>query len=220
AIGIAPDATWIAVKIFNDAGSATTSRIHQGFQWLLDPDGNPSTPDAPNVVNDSWTFSNPGCDLTFQQDLVSLRAAGILPVFAAGNFGPNSSTSPSPANNPAAVAGRPTDANESNSPGTAPRPSACGEPQTSFPALVAPGVNIRTADLFGLYRSLTGTSVAAPHVAGALALLLDAFPNALADQQASALENGALDLGAPGPDNNYGFGRLDALAAYNWLGSA
>ena len=53
-IGVAPDAEWIAVKIFNDSGSAPLSVIHQGFQWLLDPDGNPSTNDAPDVVNNSW----------------------------------------------------------------------------------------------------------------------------------------------------------------------
>ena len=86
-VGVAPDAKWIAVKIFNDRGTATTAGIHAGFQWLLDPDGNPSTPDAPNVVDDSWTLINGGCDLTFQLDLRNLRAAGILPVFAAGNGG-------------------------------------------------------------------------------------------------------------------------------------
>ena len=54
-IGIAPDAQWIAAKIFNDRGIATTVGIHLAFQWLLDPDGNPATADAPNVVNDSWS---------------------------------------------------------------------------------------------------------------------------------------------------------------------
>jgi subtilisin family serine protease len=46
AIGMAPGAKWIATKIFNDRGTATTTRIHQAFQWLLDPDGNPNTPPA------------------------------------------------------------------------------------------------------------------------------------------------------------------------------
>jgi subtilisin family serine protease len=219
AIGIAPEAKWIAVKIFNDSGSATTSRIHQGFQWLLDPDHDPSTPDAPNVVNNSWDFAQPGCNLEFQLDLRSLRAAGILPVFAAGNSGPNSSTSFSPANNPEAFAVGATDGSDAIYSGSSRGPSACGEAQTTFPELVAPGVNIRSSDLFGGYATGTGTSLSAPHVAGALALLLGAFPDALADQQASALQSGAVDLGASGPDNSYGYGRLDALAAYNWLGT-
>ena len=218
-IGIAPEAQWIAVKIFNDHGYATTSGIHQGFQWLLDPDHNPNTPDAPNVVNNSWSLSNPGCNLDFEQDLTSLRAAGILPLFAAGNYGPGPSTSASPANNPEAFAVGATDNSDVIYSGSSRGPSACGEASTTFPELVAPGVNILSSDLYGLYARWTGTSVSAPHAAGVLALLLGAFPDASAERQAAALEGGALDLGAAGPDNTYGYGRLDALAAYGWLGS-
>ncbi len=54
AIGVAPDAQWIAVKIFDDAGHAAYSDIHLGFQWLLDPDNNADTDDLPDVVNNSW----------------------------------------------------------------------------------------------------------------------------------------------------------------------
>ncbi|MBX0329232.1 S8 family serine peptidase, partial [Oscillochloris sp. ZM17-4] len=50
-VGVAPDATWIAAKIFDDNGDATESAIHAAFQWLLDPDGDPNTDDAPDVVN-------------------------------------------------------------------------------------------------------------------------------------------------------------------------
>ena len=214
-VGIAPDATWIAVKIFNDRGTATSTGIHQGFQWLLDPDGNPATADAPDVVNSSWAMSASGCVLDFQPDLASLRAAGILPVFAAGNYGPLSGTSSSPANNPEAFAVGATDDADVLYPYSSRGPSACGQPV--YPQLVAPGVGIHTTDLYGLYADPTGTSVAAPHVAGALALLLQAFPGLSADRQAAALESSAADLGVVGADNSYGHGRLDALAAYQWL---
>ena len=214
-VGVAPDATWIAVKIFNDHGTATSTGIHQGFQWLLDPDGNPATADAPDVVNDSWTMSASGCLLDFQPDLASLRAAGILPVFAAGNYGPLPGSSGSPANNPEAFAVGATDDADVLYPYSSRGPSPCGQPV--YPQLVAPGVGIHTTDLYGLYADPTGTSVAAPHVAGALALLLQAFPGMSADRQAAALENSAADLGAAGADNSYGNGRLDALAAYQWL---
>jgi Subtilase family len=216
-VGIAPDATWIAVKIFNDHGMANSTGIHQGFQWLLDPDGNPATADAPDVVNDSWTMSASGCLLDFQPDLASLRAAGILPVFAAGNYGPMSGSSRSPANNPEAFAVGATDDGDVLYPYSSLGPSPCGQPV--YPQLVAPGVGIHTTDLYGLYADPTGTSVAAPHAAGALALLLQAFPGMSADRQASALANSAADLGAAGADNIYGFGRLDVLAAYQWLGT-
>src|SRR5690349_8311627 len=75
-IGVAPDARWIAVKIFNDRGQASSTAVHLGYQWLLDPDGNPATADAPNVVNNSWTMAAGTCSLEFQPDLRNLRAAG------------------------------------------------------------------------------------------------------------------------------------------------
>jgi hypothetical protein len=81
-------------------------------------------------------------------------------------------------------------------------------------------VGIHSTDLYGSYVDATGTSIAAPHVAGALALLLSAFPGLPADRQEAALESGAVDLGAPGVDSDYGYGRLDALAAYRWLAAA
>ena len=217
AIGVAPQAQWVAAKIFNDAGQSTATAVHSAFQWLLDPDGNPGTADAPHVVNNSWSFGAPGCNLEFQFDLQALRAAGILPVFAAGNFGPNGSTSVSPANYPEAFAvGATTDSDQIYSDSSR-GPSACGEAQTFYPEVVAPGVNINTTDLYGLYFSTTGTSVAAPHVAGALALLLSAFPYLTVDQQSAALSTTALDLGPVGPDDTFGAGRIDVLAAYNSL---
>ncbi len=216
-IGAAPQAQWIAARIFNDAGSATATAIHLALQWLLDPDGNPASDDAPQVVNNSWTFGSPGCNLEFQLDLQALRAAGILPVFAAGNYGPWAGSSVSPANYPEAFAVGAVD----NSGGlyalSSRGPSACGEAESIYPELVAPGVDIFTTDLAGFYTAASGTSLAAPHVSGALALLLGAFPSLSADQQQSALIQGAVDLGASGADNDTGFGRLDALASYQWL---
>src|SRR5215468_5162685 len=199
-VGIAPDATWIAVKIFNDRGTATATGIHQGFQWLLDPDGNPATADAPDVVNDSWTMSASGCLLDFQPDLATLRAAGILPVFAAGNYGPQPGSSSSPANNPEALAVGATDDADALYPYSSRGPSACGLP--AYPQLVAPGVGIHTTDLYGLYADPTGTSVAPPPAAGARALLRQPSPGRWAAGQAAALENSEVDLGEAGAKNS------------------
>lgn len=219
-IGVAPGAQWIAVKIFNDAGNSTATAIHQGFQWLLDPDGNPTTADAPSVVNNSWTFANPGCNLDFEADLQSLNAAGILPVFAAGNGGPSSNSSYSPANNPSAFAVGAINNNSQIYSYSSRGPTTCGGSTGPFPELVAPGVYINTSDLYGFYtNAYSGTSYAAPHVAGGLALLLSAFPNLSAVDQRNALINSAVDLGVAGPDDVYGYGRLDLLAAFHWTGS-
>jgi subtilisin family serine protease len=215
-IGMAPGSHWIAARVFDDSGKSTATAIHAAFQWLLDPDGNPNTADAPNVVNSSWSYGYGGtCNLAFQPDVQALRASGIVPVFAAGNFGPGSSTSVSPANYPEALAVGAVNNSDSIYSVSSRGPSACGETSTSYPEIVAPGVGIRTAGLYGTYQVLSGTSLSAPHVAGALALLLSAHPNLSASQQESALEQGAHDLGVTGRDNTFGFGRLDVLGAFN-----
>ena len=151
---MAPDARWIAVKIFNDRGVSSSTAIHRGFQWLLDPDGNPATTDTPDIVNNSWSLSSAGCSLEFQPDLRALRTAGILPVFAAGNAGPAAGTVLSPANNAEALAVGATDNADALYPSSGRGPSPCTG-QTS-PALVAPGTDIRTADLYGGYLTDTG----------------------------------------------------------------
>lgn len=216
-IGVAPDAQWIAVKMFNDAGSSTATAIHQGYQWLLNPDGNPATADAPHIVNNSWTFAYPGCYLDFEPDLQALRAAGILPVFAAGNGGPYANTSYSPANNPSAFAVGAINNNSSIYGLSSRGPTTCGGSSGVFPELVAPGVNILTTDLAGFYTTASGTSLAAPHVAGGLALLLSAQPDLSVSQQEDALRLSAFDLGTAGPDDIYGYGRINLLAAYQQL---
>jgi VCBS repeat-containing protein len=82
-------------------------------------------------------------------------------------------------------------------------------------------VNINTADLsFGglpFYITVSGTSYAAPHTAGAMALLAQAFPASTVQDLEAALKQGATDLGAAGSDNSYGSGLLNAFAAYNLL---
>jgi serine protease AprX len=78
-------------------------------------------------------------------------------------------------------------------------------------------VNVRTSYLFNSYAYATGTSIAAPHVTGSMALLVDAFPGATVSEIETAIKHSAWDLGAGGPDNVYGYGLLDAAAAYDLL---
>jgi bacillopeptidase F len=170
AIGMAPGAQWAAVKIFNDAGIASVSGIHQGFQWLLDPDGDPATNDAPDVVNNSWGFPDlvDQCYVEFETDIELLKAASIAVVFSAGNKGPTAATSVSPANNPQGFATGAVDSGLNIASTSSRGPSACDA--TTYPEVVAPGVNVRTADLTAggvvpnSYVSVSGTSAAAPHI--------------------------------------------------------
>jgi serine protease AprX len=224
AIGVAPDATWIAAKLYNDAGVARYSDIHLAFQWLLDPDGDLATLDAPDVVNASWGLTGTAgqCITEFSTDIEVLKAAGIAVAIAAGNDGPAPLTSLSPANNPPGFAAGAVDAELAIASFSSRGPSACDG--TVYPELVAPGVNINTADLsFGglpLYAVVSGTSYAAPHVAGAMALLAGAFPSASVAQLEAALTGSAHDLGVAGEDNSYGYGLADVEAAYRQLSAA
>lgn len=221
-IGLAPGAQWIAVKIFNDVGEAQFSAIHQGYQWLLDPDENLATNDAPDVVNNSWGLQDPthGCITEFQADIQALKAAGIALTFSAGNDGPAAATSVSPANYPESFSVGAVDSTNTVLNFSSRGPSACGA--GIFPNVVAPGVNVRTSDLYlgipvAAYTTVTGSSFAAPHVAGAIALLLSAFPECDVSVIETALVQAATDLAATGPDNDYGNGLIDVLGAYRFL---
>ncbi|MBI4998623.1 MAG: S8 family serine peptidase [Rhodocyclales bacterium] len=224
AIGMVPDAQWIAFKQYDDAGQSSFSRIHEGFQWLLDPDGNPDTDDAPQVVNASWGFAGLAnqCITEFNDDIALLKTAGIAVVFSAGNDGPGTATSISPGNNTQAYSVGAIDSSNTVAYFSSRGPSACDG--SVFPTLTAPGVNIYTSDLsFGglpLYAYVDGTSYAAPHAAGAMALLAGAFPNATVAELETALRDSSLDLGVPGADNAYGAGSLRVRAAYELLASA
>jgi bacillopeptidase F len=217
-IGVAPGAEWIAAKIFNDAGAPTLySAIHAAFQWALDPDGDPATDDAPDIVNNSWSLEGgTSCFTEFQQDIQALKAAGIAVVFAAGN---DAAFVTSPANYPESLAVGAVDQNGLIASFSSRGPSPC-DPQEPFPELVAPGVQIRTADLTlsgtfpNAHQTISGTSFSAPHVSGVMALLLGGFPDLSPAALETTLYNSAVDLGAAGPDNTYGYGLVNALNAF------
>jgi bacillopeptidase F len=212
-IGVAPDAQWISARLYNSAGRAGMSDIHLAFQWLMDPDGDASTPDAPDVVNASWSLTGRmtgNCNLEFADDLRALRAAGIAVIFAAGNDGPKEATSNSPGNNPGVVSVGAIDQNLDIARATSRGPSACDG--SVFPGLLAPGVNIPTTDLshggVASVTSVSGSSMAAPHVAGVMAVLMGAFPSASVAELEQALA-GTARAGEPA--------RLNALAAFKAL---
>jgi bacillopeptidase F len=222
-MGVAPDAQWISVKIFNDQDQSDLARIHQGFQWLLDPDGDLSPADAPDIVNSSWVLQGTEgeCLGEFAADIATLKAAGIAVVFSAGNSGHKSNTSMEPANDPAVMSVGATDSSRRVLRTSSRGPSACDG--GIYPKLVAPGKDVLTAGLTSnganptSYAFSTGTSFAAPHVAGAMAVLKSAFPGASMAEIESALGDGALDLGTAGPDNKAGAGLIDVVGAYTLL---
>jgi len=197
-IGVAPDARWIAVRLFNHDGKASMSDIHRAFQWLLDPDGDPATLDAPDVVNASWALAGRAmgsCIREFETDVQMLQRAGIVVVFAAGNDGPMPSSSSSPANNRGVLSVGAADQDMTITRQTSRGPSSCDG--SVFPKLLAPGQNIRTTDLSHggqpSFSQVSGSSLAAPHVAGVMALLAGAFPAASVAELQAALLGDATD---------------------------
>ncbi|MDO9079948.1 MAG: S8 family serine peptidase [Desulfuromonadales bacterium] len=242
-IGVAPDARWIAAKIFPDSGDAISSKIIESFQWAVDPDDDPATDDAPDVINNSWGFEKNlnQCltDIVHQDNprnslplaIQTVQDLGIHVVFAAGNGGPAAATSVSPANYPGGLAVGSVGPNFAVSSFSSLGPSACSGSIYNdlavdvYPELVAPGESVTVANPLTPfttgYGTASGTSFTAPHVSGALALLRSAIPP-LADESAQdyrlRLEMGllttAVDLGPPGADNSYGRGLVDLPAAY------
>ncbi len=233
AIGVAPGARWISAKIFDDTtGNSTTSVILRAFQWALCPGCDPANlgcicAPSPDVVNNSWTTGLQNtCDTTFEAAISNLTIAGIEVVFAAGNMvittpPTTSSSSFSPANNAGVFAVGATDITNVIAPFSALGPSACSDRITNFPNVVAPGSDIYssvpTGGNFTDYApSLSGTSISAPHVSGAAALLADAMPTLTPAQIETAFEQSTLTLGSPRPNDTYGYGLLDAKAAYQY----
>lgn len=206
-IGVAPGARWIAARAFDSDGSAYDSWLHAAFQWLLAPDGNADL--APQIVNNSW-----GNDVAtlkvFQRDIDALRRAGIFVVFSVGNAGPDPATVGSPASLPGAFAVGASDQDDQVADFSSRGPSPWGEIR---PHVVAPGVNVYSAEPGGAYSERQGTSMAAPHIAGTAALMLSARPGLSITQTAFALTSTATYLSGMVPNNESGYGRVDAYAA-------
>jgi len=231
-IGVAFGALWIGTRILCD-GIGTIDNI-AAFQWALNPDGDVNTiEDMPQVINNSWWDSNNSlqgqgqCTSIYVNVVSALEAAGIANIFSAGNEGSNASTITAPKNintdtfNIFCVAA--LNGNSSTFPVTgfsSRGPSLCPAPAGSLeikPEVAAPGNNVRSCELNGEYGSKSGTSMAAPHVAGAVLLLREAFPTITGKDALRALYHTCMDLGPVGEDNDYGMGLIDVLGAYNYL---
>ena len=233
-IGVAPGAQWIGCRNM-DSGAGTPATYSECFQWFVAPtDLNGQNPDpakAPHVINNSWACPpSEGCaDPTLLQTVVeNTRAAGIVVVTSAGNSGPSCNTVQlAPAIYDAAFSIGATDKNDAIAPFSSRGPVVVDGSNRLKPDVVAPGHQIRSSLPGGGYGNLSGTSMASPHVAGLVALLISAQPSLAGDveQLEAVVRNSSLALtsnqmcgSVPGqavPNHTYGHGRIDALAAYD-----
>jgi len=216
-IGVAPGARWIAVKGCASRTCAGTDLL-KAAEWILKPCPISVAPGSascdagkrPHVVNNSWGGC-PGGNRWYQSSLLAWRAANIFPAFAAGNCGPGESSMASPGDYAETFATGATDSADLIASFSSRGPSSL-TPKVK-PDVVAPGRGVRSSVPGGGYASYSGTSMASPHTAGAVALILDANPALSVDQVESLLMRTAHDLGRTGPDCDYGYGRIGAYAA-------
>jgi subtilisin family serine protease len=220
-VGVAPGAQWIAAKGCESNACSGSALLASG-QWMVAPtDVNGANPDpamAPDIVNNSWGGGHG--DTWYESTISAWISAGIFPMFAAGNAGPSCETVSSPGDNVTAYAVGAHDINDSIAGFSGRGPS--GVDGSVKPDLTAPGVGVRSAVPGGGYASLSGTSMATPHAAGAVALLWSAAPDLHGDIDGTraVLDQTAVDVsvnqcgGGTAINNNvFGEGRLDALAA-------
>jgi len=227
-IGVAPGAKWIAAAVID----LPYVSILDAFEWAADPDGDPNTfDDVPDVINHSWGIFNElvGCHPYFWEMIDNTEALGIINIFAAGNEGwQNFHITPMTIRNPA---NRAADSLNSFAVGalfqsgdyvwqnSSRGPSDCDSISIK-PNVVAPGVSIRSSFPGGDYVRRSGTSMAAPHVSGAVAILRQHAPDATPDEIKEALLAGAVPYatsGDPVPNNDYGWGLINIPAAISYL---
>jgi subtilisin family serine protease len=219
-VGVAPGARWITAKGC-ESGSCTTTALVSSGQWLLAPTNlngqQPRTDLRPNIISNSW--GDGPTDPFYQQVVDSWVAAGVMPVFANGNSGPGCGTAGVPGAYLNTYAVGAYDSSNAIASFSSRGPSSFGS--ETKPNISAPGVSVRSSYPTNTYSSLSGTSMATPHVAAAIALMWSAAPALVGNiaQTRQILDQTAIDVddrscGGTAADNDvWGEGRLDVLAA-------
>ena len=232
-IGMAPGAKWIGCRNM-DQGNGTPARYIECMEFFLAPyplgctpnEGDPTK--APDITTNSWGCpASEGCVVgdELQAAVEAQEAAGIQMVVAAGNSGSGCSTVSDPPSFYAAsyTVGALNTGTDTIAGFSSRGPVTRDGSNRTKPDITAPGTNTRSCDntCDSCYTTASGTSMATPHIAGAMALLWSAIPSLQNQIQASrdALDSTTVQIqstlcGDPAPPNNvYGWGRIDIAAA-------
>jgi subtilisin family serine protease len=239
-IGVAPGAKWMACRACDAANACREGDLLECAQFLTCPSSSSASESSesskncsarPHVINNSWNLDRG--TTTFQSAIDVWVAAGIVPVFSAGNEGPScaSVSSPADAVSTSLTVGS-TDYSDELSAFSARGPGLSGNVK---PDVAAPGETIVSAgyDSDSSLVLLSGTSIAAPHVSGAVAILAGAFPMlsvsemvqllqgtassavgvTATTQNVSCMSTSSKNSSLPVPNNAFGYGLVDVLKA-------
>ncbi|CAG7836752.1 unnamed protein product [Allacma fusca] len=224
-IGVAPEAQWIACRACPDETCSTLDLIQCG-QWIACPTdsygNNPRCDLGPDVVSNSWGFGR----TQFFHNVIQLWVAiGIIPIVSTGNFGNVCGSILSPADHNDAIAVGSVDNTNQVSMFSGRGPvSATG---LMKPEIAAPGLEIYSAvhDSDYSYDYMDGTSMAAPHVSGLVALLLSRKPDLIQSQMELLLLLGAQRIAPVNetcvvrddvyPNNHVGSGKVNAKISFD-----
>jgi serine protease AprX len=228
-IGVAPGAQWIGCRAMDENGEGSPETYIGCLEFMVAPTdlqgNNPDPSKAPVAVNNSWFCSLDDGECPDQSVLLpaiqDVRAAGIVPVVAAGNSGPDCAT--------IGVNGPPAQYDESFTVGAVTFENALASFSSRGPAsfqgtrlkpdMVAPGEDVRTSWPPNAYAFESGTSMASPHVVGVIALIYSAKPTMIGDVdrterliEKTAAHYNSSECSSNGtfPNNLYGWGLPDA----------
>jgi serine protease AprX len=233
-VGMAPGAQWIGCRNMEDDGTGSPARYIECMEFFLAPypigctpeEGDPAK--APDITINSWGCPvSEGCTTgdELQAAVEAQEAAGIQMVVAAGNSGPLCSTISDPPSfyEASYTVGALVNGTDTIAAFSSRGPITADGSNRIKPDIAAPGTTVRSAwnGSDTQYVSIDGTSMATPHIAGAMALLWSAIPSFRHDILGSrdALNNSAVfvsstQCGDAGPPNNvFGWGRIDIAAA-------
>ena len=212
AIGVAPGATLLVARVFDQDSlnpaddTSSYAQVTGGVEWLIS--------NGAQIINLSLGALEGDADAYWKTKVDIWNALGVVVVSAIGNSGPAASTSSSPGNVPNAIGVGAVDVSDNIANFSSRGPIIWGSVSYTKPDVCAPGVAIKSSYIDGSYKTMSGTSMACPHVAGVIALMLQANPTLGAEEIKTIIKNNSeRKSGVSYPSNDYGWGRVDAFAA-------
>jgi serine protease AprX len=207
--GVAPEASLMVAKVLSGQGSGSNTNILKGIDWAVQ--------NGAQVI--SMSLGSSSHSQAMDDAIKSAVSKGVAVVVAAGNSGPNARTIACPGDSPDAITVGASDRSDAIASFSSRGPTYDGRVK---PDVTNMGVGLVAAKAggtaaSGYYKAMSGTSMATPMTAGTVALLLQANKTLTPAQVKAVLEKTAKPLGGSVPNNDYGYGRVDAKAALDYV---